>query len=296
MKKPSISIIIPTFNGQHLLKKHLPAVIKHSPPGTQIIVVDDGGSDDTATFLKKNYPKIKLLRNSTNLGFVKSINKGVAASTADLVVLLNNDVHPGPDFIKNSLDHFNNPQLFAVTFHEDSSSYPHLSFTQGKLNFIKTKPTSRPHYSAWASGGSSIIRRKFWQQLKGFNPVYSPGYYEDFDISWRAWQQGLLIIWEPKAKVSHQHESTFKTLDPNFINNLRQRNELLFHWFNLTDPRFILSHLGFLITHTLRHPGYIKIIVRALPHLPAVIRYHLNHHQFYMSDRELISVVNRFVE
>jgi GT2 family glycosyltransferase len=119
-------------------------------------------------------------------------------------------------------------------------------------------------YSAWASGGSAIFRKKIWDEIGGFNEVYSPGYWEDIDLGWTAWRMGYKILFDPCAKVEHQHESSFAKTDQNRLQLIKQRNELLFNWQHFLDREHTLSHLYFLITHTILHPGYVKVIVLAI--------------------------------
>ena len=283
-----IDIVITTYNGRHLLKKHLPNIIKNSGPINQIIVVDDGGDDDTASFLQQFYPEITYLKNPQNLGFTKSTNRGVALSKADLVVLLNNDVSPQKDYLKNATKYFKDKKVFAVTFNEIHSSWPQVSWQNGKLHFTQGEDKTKPRFSAWASGGSSIINRNIWNKLGGMNEIYSPGYWEDIDLGWRAWKANFQIIWDPQSTVDHQHESTFRKLDPNYLNLIKQRNELLFIWQNITDQNFLKSHYHFLLTHTLKHPGYLKVILAALKFLPK-----LKHNQLLkLTDEEILSSIN----
>lgn len=258
-----ITIIIPSFNGRTILEKSLPQVVKHSP-GAKIIIIDDGGSDDTAIWLGENYPKVRLIRNETNLGFPRSVNKGVAAARSEFIVLLNNDVYPQKGYLSEALKYFADDSVFAVTFNETHSSWPQTSWQGGKLHYTRGTDKTQAVYSTWASGGSCMLRRKYWRALKGFNPVYSPGYWEDIDLGWQAWKAGYKIVWAPLAKVIHHHESTFKALDQNWLNLVKQRNELLFIWQNISTPKLMLSHLWFLASHSFRHPGYMRVVLAAL--------------------------------
>lgn len=261
--KPTIDVIIPSYNGRCLLAKHLPEVIKNST-GASIIVVDDGSVDCTKEYLKDNFPQVTCLHHKKNLGFTKSMNIGLHHSKADYLVFLNNDVFPQEDYLKNSLKYFEDPTVFGISFNEASSSWPEVSWSDGKFQFIRGKDKTKPHHSAWLSGGSSIVRRDFLQKIGFFNEIYSPGYWEDIDLGWRAWKAGFRVLWVPDAKVIHQHESSFSKLDPSYVNDIKQRNELLYIWQNFSENKFLPSHLSFLFLHSLRHPGYLKIVFLAL--------------------------------
>jgi GT2 family glycosyltransferase len=288
---PKVSIVIPTFNGHHILEKSLPEVIKHSP-GAEIIIVDDGSSDGTQDWLKETYPKVRLVTHKKNLGFPRSVNDGVDHAKNDFVALLNNDVYPQKNYLVQALKYFDDKSVFAVTFAEKHSSWPETSWQGGKLQYTRGKDKSRAVYSTWASGGSCIFKKEIWDKLGGYRQIYSPGYWEDIDLGWRAWKSGYKIIWAPEAKVIHDHESTFKTLDQAKLNLIKQRNELLFTWQNISSPPLVNSHIWFLLRYSLTHPGYFKVIFAALS---KIARARLIH-QPVRSDIEILELVNQPVE
>lgn len=101
---------------------------------------------------------------------------------------------------------------------------------------------------------------------------------------------GYKIIWEPKSKIEHQHESSFRRLGATYISHIKERNELLFTWKNISDPQLVASHIQFLIGYTLTHPGYLKIILAALKQVPKLRRPPGN-----LSDKSLFQLVNQTV-
>jgi GT2 family glycosyltransferase len=283
MKSP-VDVIIPSYNGKYLLEKNLSSVVSNTENLGTIIVVDNGSTDDTVSWLNKNFPKVIVLQNKSNLGYTIPVNQGVEASKSELFILINNDVRPKKGYLGSALKYFDDPSLFAVTFNEENSSWPNLSWSGGKMQFSRGQDKTRPYYSAWASGGSAIFRRSVWKELGGLDEIYAPWYWEDIDIGYRAWKSGFKIIWEPRALVVHDHESTSKKLDPKYVNLIKQRNELLFNWLNVRDVSFKTSHLSFLITHSLRHPGYLKVILSAIYRL--ITHSHIVR-AFVVSDQEV---------
>jgi len=291
-KKHTIDIIIPSFNGKYLLEKHLPEVIKNSDYLHKIIIIDNGSDDGTVEWLKKNYPEIIIVRNETNLGFTKSINQGIAVSEAEFLVLLNNDVHPVRGYLKNIIRYFEDEKVFAVSFNEDSSSWPLVSWENGKLQFTRGKDKKTPRYSAWASGGSAIFKRSIWNNLGGFKEIYAPYYWEDIDIGYRAWKMGYKVIWDNESIVFHEHESTSKKMNQRYVSLIKQRNELLFTWINITDKELLNSHIKFLFLYSLKHPGYLRVIASA------VFRFFSKKqtNSFIKTDKEVLSLVNQKYE
>lgn len=286
--KPKIDIIIPHYGDRNLLEQNLPVIIKNSPEINHIYIIDDTASDSLAS-LSSEFKNIEIIDNQANIGFTKSANIGFSHSDADLVVLLNNDVYPEKNYIGQTLKYFDDPKVFAVNFNETHSSWPFVTWHNGKLQYVRSEDKSKAVYTAWASGGSAIFRKSIWDNLGGFDEIYSPGYWEDIDIGWRAWKSGYKIIWQPGGVVVHQHEASFSKLNLDFINLLKQRNELIFIWKNISSKNLLLDHISFLITYTIRHPGYIKVISAAL------FKIHSAAHspQELASDASILSLLNQ---
>lgn len=288
--KPLIDIIIPSYNGKYLLEKYLADARKYTEGLNKVIIVDNGSTDGTIDWLNKNYPDTIIVKNKTNLGVTIPMIQGVSASDSEYFVLLNNDVRPTKDYLKDSLLFFKDKKVFAVSCNENKSSWPQASWRDGKLQFTQGSDKSCPHYSLWASGGSAIFKRSIWDKLGGMKSIYAPYYWEDIDIGYRAWKMGYKIIWNNNSLVHHKHESTSKKINQKYVNMIKQRNELLFTWMNISDKELINSHIKFLISHSFRHPGYIKVIAAAL------YKYIFSNQRksnFTVSDREVLSIVNQ---
>lgn len=286
--KPSVDIIIPSYNGRYLLEKHLPEVFNNTDHLNKVIIIDNGSKDDTISWLHKNYPQVEIIKNKYNLGFTIAINQGAAISTTDYLVLLNNDVHPEKGYLKDVLHFFEDDKVFAVSFNEDGSSWPLVTW-DGKIQFTHGKDKTKPRYSAWASGGSAIFRRSIWDKLGGMNEIYAPFYWEDIDLGYRAWKMGYKIIWDNQSLVFHEHESTAKKINPHYLSLIKQRNELLFNWVNISDRDLLTSHRKYLLSLILKHPGYLKVVVVAL------LRFFTKNKKikFVKTDREVLSLVNQ---
>jgi len=286
-KRPIIDIVIPSYNGKHLLEKHLASTIKNSPGVNRVIVVDDGSVDCTEQWLKDKFPDVVCLHQKQNKGFTVSVNLGVKYSKADFIILINNDVSPLPGYLNSVMAYFEDEKVFAVSFNEKNSSWPMLSWG-GKINFSRGEDKTKPRYSAWASGGSAIFKKSTWDKIGGFNEIYAPAYWEDIDLGYRAWKMGYKIIWDNLSQVLHDHEASYSKFDPNFINTIKQRNELLFNWINITDSDLVVDHLRWLVIHTLTRPGYLRIVLLAL------VRFIIQGRKIKskVSDKEVISKVN----
>lgn len=257
----STSIVIPAYNGRKYLQQNLPAVLGLG--ADEVIVIDDASTDGSVEELNK-FKEIRLIKNSKNLGFPKTVNAGFAAACGEIVVLFNQDVTPGKNLLKYCLPHFTDPLVFAVTFAEEDRSWAKAEFKQGFLEFTNGPRDGKVHESFWASGGSAAFRKKLWDELGGFDPIFTPGYSEDLDLGWRARRAGYRILWDPKCRVDHVTESAFnQAFDPTSLRRIKERNYLLAHWNNLHGWQLI-QHIFYLKLRLIKHPGYLVPVGMAL--------------------------------
>ena len=264
------SVIIPNWNGQKLLEKNLPIVIEASG-AAEIIVVDDNSPDQSNLFLKANFPRVKVISHRKNLGFGAACNTGVAAAKGHLVALLNLDVVPEKGFLEKVKDHFHSPEVFAVSFNEPQNSWARISWRNGFFEHELGERTDKTHISGWANGGSALFRKSMWLKLGGFDELFRPFYWEDIDLSYRAWKRGWKILWEPKAVVHHQHESIIgKHFSRNFIDFVSQRNQLLFIWRNITDEKMFAEHCRNLLVRSV-HLGFWRPFLGSLMKINQVL-------------------------
>lgn len=276
MKDRRVSIVIPNFNGQDLLAKNLPFVLEAvnftKNQVLEVIVVDDGSTDGSVGQILKNFPKVKLIKHKVNRGFSAAVNTGVRSAKGNLVALLNSDVTPSINFLEKVLGHFADEDIFAVSLHEHGYGWSKGTFDAG---FIAHSPGTEPkttHDTFWVSGGSGVFSRELWMELGGLDEkLFSPFYWEDVDICYRAQKRGLKLLWEPEAIVAHEHESTVSKLNRKFVSRIQERNQLLLIWKNLTSTRLIRKHVVALVKRIISHIGYMRIVLMALTKLPVLL-------------------------
>ncbi len=278
-----ISVVIPNYNGEKLLTKNLPKVIEAcrtwSKRGWEIIVVDDCSKDNSVHFLKDNYPQIKIIINKKNKGFSFSCNRGFKAAKGRIVILLNSDVVPEKNFIKPLISYFDIKNTFSVSCLEKVRKNNSIEFhgrgkgvfKKGFFLHQKYSNYNSSGYSLWAVGGAAAFSKKIWLELGGYDLVFSPFYWEDVDLGFRAWLKGYKNYFEPESVVWHKHEEgAIKTsYQQSFIESINYRNQFLFYWKYFLHGKYLFWHLIWfpyhLITSLLqRRWSFLKGFVLAL--------------------------------
>lgn len=247
----TVSVVIPNWTKLPLIK-HLPAVIK-ACPGVEIIVVDDASPDDTVVYIRKHFPQVKLVVNQRNERFAVSCNNGFKAAHGDIVVLLNSDVAPKPDFLKPLLKHFKDKDVFAVSCLEIDQQGKFSGRNQCQFKrgfFVHSAAPVTAGDNCWATGGSSAFDRRKYLSIGGMDKLYKPAYWEDIDLSWTAREKyGWKILFEPYAQVDHNHETTnVSVFGQRKMELMAMRNQCLFVWKNIRG-RKLLEHFLWLPYH-----------------------------------------------
>ena len=260
---------MPNLNGEKLLEKNLPKLIaaKNYAPNniTEIIIVDDGSWDGSVDYLKKNFPEVRLFKHTANRGFSAAVNTGARAAKGDLILLINTDVIPDKDFLVNTLPNFEDNSVFAVSLHEKGFGSAKGTFVDGFIQLAMGEEGNKNHSSFYVSGGSGVFRRSVWVTLGGMDEkLLSPFYWEDIDLCYRAAKRGYKLLWEPASYVEHHHESTISKFPKNYVARVRERNQLLMLWKNVTSPNLIRKHVIGIMKRLIKHPGYIRIVIMAL--------------------------------
>lgn len=247
----SVSVVIPNYNGAALLEKYLPPLKKAlcgHVPTFEIIVVDDASSDTSVEFMRHEHPDVTLIINEANRGFGETMNRGIQAACGDILFSLNSDVLVDSDIFSAILPRFSDPALFAVT---PNIIDPRSGYNQAAYRLkagvcwytdtcLQTVPAEKEIPLFFACAGACFYDRLKLLELGGFEPLYSPFYVEDVDLSYQAWKRGWRCVLEPSASVFHFSNSTIKKYHrKRKVKFLTARNKTYFMWLNVTDRSLV---------------------------------------------------------
>lgn len=275
--KLDVSVVIPNFNGEKLLPKHLPSLIKaKSNPKNrikEILVVDDASTDNSLALLYDKFPDVKVISQKKNVRFPANVNVCFKHAREEIVCLINNDVSVADSFLTTVLEHFDESNIFGVSLNEKGYAWTKGHFRNGYVVYEEGKDKKNAHETFWVSGGSGVFRKSIFKKLGGMDEkLFTPFYWEDIDLSYRAMKRGYRILWEPDSLVFHRHESTNKIFDSKYKRQIQERNQLLFIWKNITSKRLIRKHISGIIRRIASGPGYIVVVLKAVKFLPIVLK------------------------
>jgi GT2 family glycosyltransferase len=298
-----VSIVIPTWNGRHLLERFLPSVIASAREyrdrrgaSIEIVIVDDGSTDRTADWVASEAGRcsvtLRRVPQTENRGFGDAANRGMREAAFAYVWLLNNDVEVDVDAVDILAAAFAgepaDSKLLAVhsrmidlATNREVGTGKMGGFARGFLrvhrSFVPRPPMSGPFSSMFATGGSAMFQRAVFLELGGFDPIFAPFYLEDVELSYRAWKRGFSVRYEPRSVVRHQFSSTIAPLAAGAqVERISQRNRLIFHWMHLHDARLFRAHVFWVALLTVTAPitmkmGFIRGFVDALQQIPTVL-------------------------
>ena len=311
-----VSIIIANWNGKSLLKECIPSVIeavKFNGNDHEIIIVDDGSTDDSVIFVKSNYPLVRVIELKKNRGFASAGNTGVANSNHPIVILLNNDVVVKKDFIKPLIESFYDDNIFAVGpkvlwKNEDNKEVIYFGKAEACFKYgmfrvkypweIDSDKMEYPGVSLYAGGGFAAFDKNKFLEIGGFDEIYYPFYFEDLDLSYRAWKRGWKVLYAPQSIVFHKHQGTIgKNFKEDVVKCIEKKNALIFVWKNITDNRFMVQHIFFLLLRLVwwivtGNITYIKSLIYACKQLSKILAARSRERQYHLPDRAIIKIIN----
>ena len=257
-----VSVVIPNFNGIAFLDSVLASLEGRTLSNFEVILVDNGSTDGSCSFVTANYPWVHLIELSENFGFCGAVNAGIRAAKAPYVLLLNNDTEVKEDFVEEMLAairrHKNAFSCGArmVQYHDrdrldDVGNYYCAlgwSFARGRGKDIHAYETEDKIFSACA--GAAIYRKKIIEKIGYFDEEHF-AYLEDTDIGYRARIYGYENWYAPKAIVYHVGSGTSGSRYNQFKTRYSSRNNIYLIYKNMPLLQIILNlpflAAGFLI-------------------------------------------------
>ncbi len=213
--RPAVSVIVPTYGKVDYTLRCLASIAMHRPTAPiEVIVVDDAFPGPETDCLRQ-VQGIRLMRNSTNLGFLHSCNAAARQARGEWLLFLNNDTQVLPGWLDSMLDLFHeHSDIGAVgskllnpdgTLQEAGA----IIWDDGTgWNYGRRDDPDRPEYNYvrevdYCSGASLMVRCDVFLRMDGFDPRFAPAYFEETDLCFRLRAHGLKTLYQPRSQVVH---------------------------------------------------------------------------------------------
>ncbi len=289
------SIVILNWNGEEMLRKFLPSVIKYCPLDSEVIVADNGSTDNSIALLHSDFPTVRIIELQQNYGFAEGYNKALAEIDTEYCVLLNSDVEVTENWLTPLLDYLaGSPETAAlqpkILAYYDKSRFEHAGAAGGfidKLGYpycrgriMNTIEEDHGQYDSecdifWASGACFVVRTKIFKEVGGFDSTFF-AHMEEIDLCWRLHSNRYKVKCLPQSTIYHLGGGALPYESPNktFLNF---RNSLLMLYKNLPISRRLwLFPLRFLLDYI----ASLQYLLKGKPkHAAAVIKARIAYHK-----------------
>ena len=211
---PLVYVLLVNWNGLPHLQACLPALAQTTYHPYQVVIVDNGSTDDSQTWVQANFPQIHWLALGRNLGFAQANNLGIrraTAASAAYLALLNNDTRVEPDWLTALVTAAQeNPRAAICQARQrtwDGQQEIRFRFlpawAEAEACYTLIAPPGPPQPTPFASGCAMLLRAAALPAIGLFDPRYFM-YVEDVDLSLRAWIAGYEVLDVPAAVVHHR--------------------------------------------------------------------------------------------
>ena len=288
----SVSVVIPNWNG----REHLPVCLNSLSDQTykdfEVILVDNGSSDDSLSYVREHHPHVRIIALQANVGFAKGVNTGIQSSDSEFIALINNDIELEPDWLAH-LVHVLQSHAEVVTVTGKMLNYYHRDTIDAAGDELSLNGNAGcrgygekdgAYYDAQcyvfgACAGAAVYRRSLFVDVGLFDEDFF-AWYEDVDLDLRIQLRGGKCMYVPLARCYHKRGGTVKTSSPLFVRMIT-RNNLLYVTKNfplliifLKSPRIIVSRVRTWVNHV--KDGNGRAVLEALGEyvwmLPATLR------------------------
>ena len=218
--KPRWSVLIPTWNGRHLLEEALGGLDVQVLRDFEVVVVDDGSDDDTVAWMRRERPADRLIEQPSQRGLAAALNRGIEVTDSQFIAVLNNDAVPARGWLE-ALD-----RAFAeaprasflasrILLYDDPSRLHAAGDTFGRNGLPGNRGVWQPDGPTYAEScevfgacaAAAAYRRELFDDVGTFDEDLVM-YCEDVDLDWRAQMAGHRCLYVPDAVVRHRLSAT----------------------------------------------------------------------------------------
>ena len=274
--KLNVSLYIPVYNGESTIESVLKSAFKLNPSPDEIIVINDGSSDNTSNILERYKDRISIFRNNINKGLAYSRNVGISKSRHENVASLDSDVEVSEDWLKNLFEvkkKFKSAICGGILLekYKDKNMYNqwrHVHATQNNYGKEDIENLKRP-----ISGSNSLLSKTAWVKAGGYDEQYKTNG-EDSTFCQKLLKCDYKISYSCKAKAYHLRNDNLISL----VNSVRR---------------------AYIYGAGLKKPTFMRLLQRTIRHFKNFILYSVKDIRIFKFHLILINLViflNLFVK
>jgi GT2 family glycosyltransferase len=215
VESPLVSVVMVTHGGGETALEAIEALVQNTQEPFELVIVDNASEDGTAALLESRLDGATIIENEDNVGFARASNQGAALSSGRYLCFLNPDSFVQPNWLHPLLDALDRDDSIAVAvplfLHEDGRvqeagsavDSKGVAFSIGDGAEAAAFAYRFPRSIDFGSAACFLVRAERFREVDGFDPVYTPAYYEDADFCFRLNEKGFSISFEPTSRVVH---------------------------------------------------------------------------------------------
>ncbi|HVF76704.1 MAG TPA: glycosyltransferase family 2 protein [Solirubrobacteraceae bacterium] len=217
-----VAVVIVNFNGERLLADCLASLAAQTLAPGEIVVADNGSRDGSLALLREHHPGVRALELGRNHGFAGGANRGVRATSAPWVCVLNSDATPAPEWLAQLMAAPRDERTWALgsvlvsaatgLIESAGDAYSPEGYA---YKLLRERPLDNlpdePYPVFAAPGAAPVFRRRVFDLLGGYEERFFL-YYEDVDLAFRAALAGYHALLVPSARVVHQLGATTRSM------------------------------------------------------------------------------------
>jgi len=221
----SLSIVIRAFNEQQHIGRLLHGISQQTYPHPEVILVDSGSTDRTLAIASQYLVKIVHIQPE-EFTFGRSLNRGIAASTGDLVVITSAHCYPVyPDWLEQLTSPFKSKEIALCYGKQRGGEHNHYSEQQFFRKYFPENSVSQQSHP-YSHNANAAIRRTLWGQ----HP-YDENLTGLEDLAWSSWlmEEGYSIAYVAEAEVVHVHQETYSQVHKRYRREAIAMKQILPH-------------------------------------------------------------------
>jgi GT2 family glycosyltransferase len=259
---PLVSIIVLNWNGESLIEECVRSLKNTQADNFEVVVVDNASNDHSLELLGR-FEGIKLVKNSTNLGFAKGNNQGFGLARGKYVATVNNDAVVEPSWLNAPLALLEADDTIGIISCRQMNyfdrekidvlfSYPSRFLLLQRMGHGEVFGNNPLHFRKGlvigASGAAVVYRKKMLEEIDGFEESFF-AYHEETDLFFRAFLAGWKCVYVPSSVVYHKGSASFGSMKKTFC-YYHERNRIWFIYRNFPLGYIIVNFPSILFRET----------------------------------------------